>query len=150
MTIFLKENGLWTIVSTVVIPLASDPIALDIHEVKEAKAQRLILDGIRDHLIPHVAEKNSSYEMWNTFKGLYEAKNENWIMALKKKLRGTKMAKGEGVAYFLPRVAQVKDDLATVGEVISDLELVGIALKGFTKEWEVFVKCVVARENLPD
>ena len=25
-----------------------------------------------------------------------------------------------------------------------------IASKGFTKEWEVFVKCVVARENLPD
>ena len=71
------------IVSTVVTP-ASDPIALDIHEVKEAQSQRLILDGIRDHLIPHLAEKNSSYEMWNTLKGLYDAKNENQIMALKK------------------------------------------------------------------
>jgi hypothetical protein len=27
---------------------------------------------------------------------------------------------------------------------------VQIALKGFTKEWEVFVKCVVGREKLPD
>jgi hypothetical protein len=27
---------------------------------------------------------------------------------------------------------------------------VRIALKGFTKEWEVFVKCVVGREKLPD
>jgi hypothetical protein len=27
---------------------------------------------------------------------------------------------------------------------------VRIALKGFTKEWEVFVKSVVGRENLPD
>ena len=51
------------IVSTVVTPPASDPIALDIHEVKETKAQRLILDGIRDHLIPHVAEKKIAYEM---------------------------------------------------------------------------------------
>ena len=57
-----------------VTPPASDPIALDIHDVKEAKAQRLILDGIRDHLIPHVAKKKTSYEMWNTLKGLYEAK----------------------------------------------------------------------------
>jgi hypothetical protein len=40
--------------------------------------------------------------------------------------------------------------LAVVGEVISDSELVRIALKGFTKEWEVFVKCVVGREHLPD
>ena len=69
-----------------VTPPTSDPIALDIHEVKEAKAQRLILDGIRDHLIPHVAEKNTAYEKWNTLKGLYEAKNENQIMALKEKM----------------------------------------------------------------
>jgi hypothetical protein len=44
----------------------------------------------------------------------------------------------------------VKDELATVGEVISDSDLVRIALKGFTKEWEVFVKCVVGREHLLD
>ena len=44
----------------------------------------------------------------------------------------------------------MKDELATVGEVIHDLELVRIALKGFTNEWEVFVKCVVGREKLPD
>jgi hypothetical protein len=44
----------------------------------------------------------------------------------------------------------VKDELAAVGEVIPDSELVWIALKGFTKEWEVFVKCVVGKEKLPD
>jgi hypothetical protein len=43
----------------------------------------------------------------------------------------------------------VKYKLAIVGEVISDLELLRIALKVFTKEWEVFVKCVVGREHLP-
>ena len=71
----------------------------------------MILDGIMDHLIPHVAEKKTAYEMWNTLKVLYEAKNENRIMALKEKLQGTKMAKGEGVASFLTRVAQIKDEL---------------------------------------
>ena len=88
--------------------------------------------------------------MWNTLKGLYEAKNEYQIMALKEKLQGTKMAKGEGVVSQLTRLAQVKDELTTVGEVISDFELVRIAFKGFIKEWEIFVKCVVARENLLD
>ena len=84
-----------------VTPPASDPLALDNHEVKEAKAQRLILYGIRDNLIPHANEKKIAYEMWNTLKGLSEAKNENQIMALNEKLQGTKMAKGEGVASFL-------------------------------------------------
>jgi hypothetical protein len=34
----------------------------------------------------------------------------------------------------------VKDELDVVGKVISDLDLVRIPLKGFTKECEVFVK----------
>jgi hypothetical protein len=40
--------------------------------------------------------------------------------------------------------------LFIVGEVISDSELVRIALNGFTKEWEIFMKCVVGHENMPD
>jgi hypothetical protein len=55
-------------------------------------------------------------------------------MALKDKLHDTKMGKGESVSSYLTRVAQVKDELASVGEVILDSELVRIALKGFTKE----------------
>ena len=102
MIVFLEENKLWIIVNTMAVNLPDTyPVYLDIHKVKEAESQRLIMDGIRDNLIPHVAEKKTTYEMWNTLKGLYEAKNENWIMALKETLQGTKMEKGEGVAYFL-------------------------------------------------
>ena len=108
------------------------------------------MDGVKYHLIPHLAEKKTSNEMWVALKGLYEAKNENRIMALQDKLHGARMVKGESVATYLTRVAQVKDELAVVGEVIPDSELVRIALKGFTKEWEVFVKCVVWREKLLD
>jgi hypothetical protein len=146
----LRENKLWSFANTIVPIPASDPIALDVHEVREAKTQRIILDGVRDHLIPHLAEKKTTNEMWVALKGLYEAKNENRIMALRDKLHGTRMVKGESVATYLTRVAQVKDELAAVGEFIPDSELVQIALKGFTKEWEVFVKCVVGREKLPD
>ena len=80
-------------------------------------------------------------------KGLYEAKNENSTMALKDKLHATKMVKGEDVASYLTKVAQVKDKLVVVGEVIADSESVRIFLKGFTKEWDVFVKCGGARKT---
>jgi hypothetical protein len=105
---------------------------------------------VKDHLIPHLAEKKTAKEMWDALKNLFEAKNENQKMALKAKLHDTKMGKEESVSSYLTRVAQVKDELAAVGEVISDSELVRIALNGFTKDWEVFVKCVVGREHLPD
>jgi hypothetical protein len=45
----------------------------------------------------------------------------------------------------------VKDELEVVGEIIPDSELVRITLKSFTKlEWDIFTKCVVGREKLPD
>jgi hypothetical protein len=46
-------------VMSVVAP-TTDPIALDLHEVKEAKEQRIILDGVKDPLIPHLAEKKTT------------------------------------------------------------------------------------------
>jgi hypothetical protein len=146
-----SQREICNYVSFVIVAPTADPIALDLHEVKEAKAQRIILDGVKDHLIPHLAEKKTAKEMWNALKNLFEAKNENRKMALKAKLHdNTKMGKEESVFSYLTQVAQVKDKLAAIGEVISDSELVRIALKGFTREWEAFVKCVVGHEHLPD
>jgi hypothetical protein len=147
MSAILRENKIWSFVSTIVVVPSADPVALDLDEVKEAKAHRLILDGVKDHLIPHLDEKKTVREMWDALKNLYEAKNENRKMALKDKLHNTKMGKGESVSSYLTRVAQVKDELVVVGEVISNSKLVRIALKGFTKKWEVFVKCVVSRDH---
>ena len=110
----------------------------------------MILDGVKDHLIPHLAEKKTASDMWDTLKQLFEANNENRKMALKDKLHNVKMTKEESATSYLTRVAQVKDELAAVGETVLDSELVRIALKGFTKKWEVFIKCIVGREKLPD
>lgn len=146
----LRENKLWAFVSTVVLVSTVDRIALDLHEVKEARAQRIILDGVKDHLIPHFVEKQTTKDMWDTLENLYEVKNQTRKMALKDKLHGNRMAKGESVASYLTRVAQVNDELAVVREVISDFELVQIALKCFTKEWDVFVNYVMGGEKLLD
>jgi hypothetical protein len=37
-----------------------------------------------------------------------------------------------------------------VGKAMDKIELVKTSLNGFTKQWEVFVRGVVAREKLPD
>jgi hypothetical protein len=146
----LKENKIYNYVNYVVVAPAADPVVLELHEIKEAKAKRIILDGVKEHLIKHLVEKKTAKEMWDALKNLFEAKNEKRKMALKAKLHDTKMGKEESVYSYLTRVAQVKDESVVVGEVIADSELVRIALNGFTKECEVFVKCVVGREHLPD
>jgi hypothetical protein len=102
MLSILRENKIWSFVSPIVVVPSTDPIALDLHEVKEGKAQRLILDGVKDHLIPHLAEKKTTKEMWDALKNLYEAKNENQKMAWKDKLHDTKMGKGRVCLLILP------------------------------------------------
>jgi hypothetical protein len=146
MSDVLKENKIWNYVSFVVVVPATYPVALDFHEVK---AQMIIMDGVKDHLIPHLVEKKTSKEMWDALKNLLEAKNENQKIALKSKLHDTNMGKEESVSSYLTQVAQVKDELDVVGEVISDSELVRIVLEGFTKEREFFAKCVVGHEHTP-
>jgi hypothetical protein len=70
-------------------------------------------------------------------------------MLLREKMRSTKMAKGESVVTYLTKFTQIRDELIVVEEVVDETELVRIALNGFTKKWEVFVRGVVAREKLP-
>ena len=81
---------------------------------------------------------------------MLESKNENHKMALKDKLHNVKMNKDEGATSYLTCVEQVKDELETMGDIFPDSELVRIALKGFTKKWDIFVKCIVGREKLPN
>jgi hypothetical protein len=118
MSTILRENKIWSFVSTIVFVPTIDPIFLDLHEVKEAKYLRIILDGVKDHLIPHLAKNKTTKEMWDALKNLYEAKNENQKMALKDKLHDTKMGKGEIFSSYPTWVAQVKDELAAFGELI--------------------------------
>jgi hypothetical protein len=63
LSAIIKENKIYNYVNSVVAAPTTDPIALDLHEVKEAKAWRIILDGVKDHLIPHLAEKKTAKEM---------------------------------------------------------------------------------------
>ena len=52
-----------------VIPV--DPVDNERYEDAMAKAKCIILDGVKDHVIPHIAEKNTAREMWQMLTTLY-------------------------------------------------------------------------------
>ena len=56
-----------------------------------AKAKRMILNGVGDHIVPHISGKNISKEMWDVIEKLFQDPFENWKMFLKEKLRTTRM-----------------------------------------------------------
>lgn len=55
----------------VVVPV--DPDANEKYEEAMVKAKCMILDGVKDHvIIPHIAEKSTTREMWETLTTLYQ------------------------------------------------------------------------------
>ena len=52
--LLLEEYELWEIVETVVV-VTTDPVSLAEFKKKNIKAKRIILDSVKDHIIPHVA-----------------------------------------------------------------------------------------------
>lgn len=62
IVLLLQENELWDVVENtptvkVVIPIAIDLVALAAFNKKDIKARRTILDAVKDHIIPHIGER---------------------------------------------------------------------------------------------
>jgi hypothetical protein len=47
------------------------------HQKDTIRAQRIIADSIKDHLIPYVSSNNTSKEIFDALRRLYEGKNIN-------------------------------------------------------------------------
>ena len=58
---------------------------------------------------------------------------------MKEKLKSVRMGKGEGMASYLTKITQVRDELVAVGEVIGSVEMVRTTLNGVTQQWIMFV-----------
>ena len=79
--------------STKVAP--TDPADLAAWKKIDSKAMLIIMDGVKDHIVPHLSSKKTAAEMWTALESLYQSKNENRKMVLQERMRSTKMAKGE-------------------------------------------------------
>jgi hypothetical protein len=148
--LLLEEQGLWEFAEgTTVLP--ADPAQQLAHLRRDVKARRIIIDGVKDHIISHMSSKKTVKDMWEALVKLYPSDNQSRKMLLREKLKSTTMVRGESVVTYLTKFTQIRDDeLAVVGETVDDTKLVRTALNGFTKQWDVFFRGVVAWENLHD
>ena len=55
---------------------------------------RIIVDYMKDHLIPQLSYKKKPKQMYDALYKMYEGKNINRKMNLRAQLKGTKMSKG--------------------------------------------------------
>jgi hypothetical protein len=67
------------------------------------KTRRIIVDGVKDHIIPCISRKKTAKDMWKALMKLYQSDNQSRKMLLREKLRSTKMAKRELVVTYLTK-----------------------------------------------
>jgi hypothetical protein len=127
--LLLEENDLKEYVEGVV-PSPTDPQELATHKKKEVKAKRVLLESVKDHLIPHISEKKSAKEMYDALVGLYQSENTGRKLHLKHQLQVVEMSSSDTIVSYLMRITQIRDQLAAISETVEDVELVNVALRG--------------------
>ena len=78
IVLLLRENEPWdevvsnTTAHPIVIPNATADLAATTAFVKkDIKTMRIILDAVKDHVIPHISAKDHAYEMWSALTGYF-------------------------------------------------------------------------------
>ena len=113
------------------------------------RAKRIIVDSIKDHLIPHVSPLETPKKMYDALARLFESQNINRRMTLRTQLKNVKMDKSENVQAYLSRVSQIKEQLHAIGDMVEEAEVVMTTLNGLPRSWESFIQGVCSRRKMP-
>ena len=118
------------------------------HKKSLIKAKRILSDSIKDHLIPHVSSLKTPKEMFDALSRLYEGKNINRKMTLRTQLKGVQMQDSKSIQSYFTRVSQLKEQIETIGDSVSEAELVMTTMNGLPRPWDPFIKGVCSRRKL--
>ena len=83
-------------------------------------AKRIIADSIKDNLIPHVSSMETPKEMFNALSSLFEGRNINRKMTLRNQLKGVRAQKSETIQSYFTRVAEIKDQIQSIGDMVEE------------------------------
>jgi hypothetical protein len=112
------------------------------------KAKRIIVDSIKDHLIPNVSSLKTPKQMFDALSRLYEGNNINRNMMLRTQLKSVKMRILETIQYYFTRVSQIIEQLEAIGDTFKEVELVMTTLNGLPISWESFIQGIYSRRNI--
>lgn len=144
----LKENKVETFIKPDKVKPEAEPDLSNWNEGND-KAMKIIIDGVRDHIVPILSKYDKAYEMYKALEKTYEINNASKKLALKREMNQISMNKNEKInAYFL-RVSALRDQLSLLGHEIDGKELALIALDGLPESWETFVAGISARSKFP-
>ena len=137
MEAVLDDNGLKEFIETE-IPKSTDAAQVEAWQKKMVKCRRILLEGVKDHIVSSLHGKASPYLMWKALTDLFQSKSDQRKLALKDKLRNIKMEKGDSITKYLMKFTQCRDELGSVGVIVEEEDMVDLALLGLPKSWNSY------------
>jgi hypothetical protein len=102
--LILEENELLDHVKQVLLEPEEED-AKTKYKKNEIKAKRILIDSIKDHLIPNVSELKTPKEMFDALSILYERKNTRRKLTLRHQLRNMMMNKSDTISTYFMRIS---------------------------------------------
>ena len=107
MEVVLDDNGLKEFIDAEV-PKPTDVVQVEAWQKKTSKCRRILLEGVKDHIVSSLHGKASPYLMWKALTDLFQSKSDQRKLALKDKLRHIKMEKGDSMPKYLTKFIQCR------------------------------------------
>jgi hypothetical protein len=115
----------------------------------DINSMSIIVDSVKDHLIPYISHLDSSKKMYDALTNLFLVRNIGQVMSLKNELHDMKMNDDESIPSHFVIISQLRDQIQAIEEIISEKEPVNIVLKGIPKTWDAFVASMNTRKKYP-
>lgn len=113
----------------------------------EVRAQRIIVESIKDSLVPFVTNLKTSKAMYDKLVNLYSVSTTQLKMLLRNKLYKMKKSKDENLASFLMRVSQLRDHQQGLGEPIANFEVTIYVLNALPPKWSSFATSFYSKKD---
>jgi hypothetical protein len=74
----------------------------------------MIVDSVKDHLIPYISHLDSSKKMYNALTNLFSVRNIRQVMSLNNELCDMEMNDDDNITSYLVRISQLRDQLQAI------------------------------------
>ena len=103
----------------------------------DMKARATIALCVKPHHASLLAGTKTAKEAWNALKKLYDAQGTAGRMQLLQRLQGLRLEPDEPMTKYFSRVRELRDELAAVGDPVTDTQLVLNLLNGLPTEYDI-------------
>ena len=128
-------------------PREEDAQALAKNMKGEVRAQRILIESIKDPLIPYVSKLKTSKEIYDKQVELFSVSIAREVISLRQELYKLRISKEEGIASYFMKISKIRDQLQDLGEIMPDKEMTTIVLNALLEEWGNFISIIYRKKE---